>query len=134
MENMPCTYRLSIKALIKDDDGRILLIREKNGLWELPGGGLEQGEQALEALGRELKEEIGATLLWMADRPSAFWTVQQKGRSPHLSWFAFIAYEAKIDSIDLNGNEEADEYRFVSHEEMKQLPLHVNQRPFAASL
>jgi 8-oxo-dGTP diphosphatase len=41
MENWnipPCFYRLSVKALIHDEQGRFLLVKEENNLWELPGG------------------------------------------------------------------------------------------------
>ncbi len=37
-------YRTSVKALILDDKKRFLLLLEKKGLWELPGGGLDFGE------------------------------------------------------------------------------------------
>jgi hypothetical protein len=42
-----CFYRVSAKALIKDDQSRLLLIKEGNdsGL-ELPGGGVELGLEA----------------------------------------------------------------------------------------
>lgn len=51
--------RLGVYALIVDDGGRILTV-EEGGLF-LPGGGVEQGEAADEALRRELLEEAGAT-------------------------------------------------------------------------
>jgi 8-oxo-dGTP pyrophosphatase MutT (NUDIX family) len=42
LENIPnCFYRVSIKALVLDEQGRFLLCREDNGKWELPGGGLD---------------------------------------------------------------------------------------------
>lgn len=53
--------RLRVSALLRWED-RILLIRhEKNGreAWLLPGGGVETGESLLEALRRELREEVG---------------------------------------------------------------------------
>jgi 8-oxo-dGTP diphosphatase len=46
-------------------DGKILLVRhEKNGksYWLLPGGGVDFGESAGEALIREFKEEVGLTV------------------------------------------------------------------------
>lgn len=50
-------------ALI-DADGRVLMARRPegktlSGLWEFPGGKVEQGERPEEALIRELKEELG---------------------------------------------------------------------------
>ncbi len=51
-------------AALIDRDGRILLQerpagKAMAGLWEFPGGKLQDGERAEEALIRELKEELG---------------------------------------------------------------------------
>jgi ADP-ribose pyrophosphatase YjhB (NUDIX family) len=48
-------------ALIVDDGGRILLSRRAGdpgeGMWDIPGGFIEEGEDPLETLRREMKEE-----------------------------------------------------------------------------
>jgi 8-oxo-dGTP pyrophosphatase MutT (NUDIX family) len=45
-----------------DDTGRILLIRRvDNGLWAMPGGGLEVGETPVQGVVREVLEETGVT-------------------------------------------------------------------------
>ncbi len=45
------------------DDGRVLLARRAiepfQGFWDIPGGFLDEGEDPLEGLRRELKEETG---------------------------------------------------------------------------
>ena len=50
-------------AVIRDEAGRILLARRAYdpgaGLWDLLGGFMNEGEEPLEALGRELREETG---------------------------------------------------------------------------
>ncbi len=51
-------------GIIIDRRGRILLARRKEdamlgGLWEFPGGGVEQGESITACIQRELKEELG---------------------------------------------------------------------------
>jgi len=51
-------------AAIKNSAGEILIARRsedqhQGGLWEFPGGKVEQGESALAALSRELHEELG---------------------------------------------------------------------------
>jgi len=48
-------------ACIRDEEGRILLLRRSDGdnLWGFPGGAVEPGEGAAEAAVREVREEIG---------------------------------------------------------------------------
>jgi len=54
---------LGVRAAIFDEAGRVFLIRHTyvKG-WHLPGGGVEVGETALDALGRELREEANIEL------------------------------------------------------------------------
>ena len=55
-------YRVSVKAIIRDNEGRILVNKEgSSSSWGLPGGGWDHGETEREALARELEEEIGYT-------------------------------------------------------------------------
>ena len=63
-------------AVVVDDEGRVLLSRRASdpaaGMWDLPGGFLEEGEHPVDCLRRELREEAGISLtderllgLWM---------------------------------------------------------------------
>ena len=55
---VPC-----VGALVHDADRRLLLIRRGHdphrGLWSLPGGRVERGESAEQAIVREVREETG---------------------------------------------------------------------------
>jgi 8-oxo-dGTP diphosphatase len=53
-----------VAGILCDDEGRVLITERLGdtpfaGLWEFPGGKIQDGESALGALHRELREEIG---------------------------------------------------------------------------
>jgi ADP-ribose pyrophosphatase YjhB (NUDIX family) len=53
--------RLRVSAILRWQ-GRVLLCRHEKGgkaVWLLPGGGVNAGESLTDALGRELREEVG---------------------------------------------------------------------------
>ena len=57
----------TVCALVADAAGRLLLGRRAvepfRGLWDTPGGFIEEGEQPLDALRRELLEETGLEIV-----------------------------------------------------------------------
>ena len=50
-------------GVLRRHDGRLLVTQRENGVWHFPGGKFEIGEAALQALSRELSEEVGITVL-----------------------------------------------------------------------
>ncbi len=72
-------------AVCVDAEGRVLLARRAHepsqGLWDLPGGFVDEGEEPLETLRRELEEETGLRIEpgrllgiwadWYGDGPGA---------------------------------------------------------------
>jgi 8-oxo-dGTP pyrophosphatase MutT (NUDIX family) len=58
------TDRLAVRALVIDDDERVLLVQYRRPVgaetwWGTPGGGIDPGETDEQALARELREEVG---------------------------------------------------------------------------
>ncbi|WP_239075496.1 NUDIX domain-containing protein [Planosporangium flavigriseum] len=55
--------RMGSAALLRDRDGRILLVEPTyKDYWELPGGAVDGDESPYDAVARELKEELGLAL------------------------------------------------------------------------
>lgn len=52
---------VAVSGLICHPNGKILLIRSPRRGWEFPGGQVEEGENLIEALRREIQEESGVT-------------------------------------------------------------------------
>ena len=58
-------FRIAVKSFIVNDKNELLLIKREDkdshcpGIWEIPGGRLDLGEDPFEGLKRETKEETG---------------------------------------------------------------------------
>ena len=55
-------YRVSLKSVIFNDHGEVLVVKESGrDWWDIPGGGMDHGESLKEAIARELNEEVSLT-------------------------------------------------------------------------
>lgn len=118
-----CFYRVSIKALIFDENGRFLLCREDNGKWDFPGGWYEfDDKNPWEALAREIYEEMGLEVTSVSDTPSYFLTVNKKERF----YLANIFYKATVKDLNITPSDECQEVQFFTVEEALQKELFNN--------
>lgn len=118
-------YRVSVKALIFDDDKkeRFLLISEiEDGIemWELPGGGLEYGEKPHDCLRREIKEEMDLEVEYIAETPRYFLTAFDKWKN---KWKGFLIYETKLVNLNFTPSKECLNAKFFTKEEALKVPL-----------
>ncbi len=84
-------YRVSVKAKIRQND-KIILVKEDNKNWDLPGGGVEHNESIMDALHRELKEEIGLIDFRVQKSPTIFKMIDKSANRPLL----FVVYNIDI--------------------------------------
>ena len=61
-EDMPAEVRYTVRALI-ERAGRLAMQKSASGDYKIPGGGMDPGEDRMEALAREVLEETGLTIL-----------------------------------------------------------------------
>jgi 8-oxo-dGTP diphosphatase len=97
-----------VAAVIRDGDGRVLLTRRPDdthmgGLWEFPGGKVDDGEAPVDALVRELREELGVAA--GIERPITFAVHEEQGLR-----ILLLFYAARI----LNGEPKGKEGQAVA--------------------
>lgn len=92
MQYKRCTYRVSAKALIVDNN-KILLVKEDSPFWDLPGGGVEHFEDPVNALRREIDEELRAEATSVDEKSLKAWaTYDVEHERPLL----FLVYRCKV--------------------------------------
>lgn len=119
-------YRVAIKALIFDDQNRLLLAEAKDGVFELPGGGWEYDDESLElALNRELREELGVE----ARQISPVVTTYRAISSRYGSHVLRLVVRAELSSGDFHPGDGLVAVRFATKEEFLALPLAFEDQP-----
>lgn len=109
-------YRVAVKALIFDEGGRILVALNREGRFELPGGGWEHGESIEDCIGRELSEEIGVTAVSVSPVRFVF-----QGISEH-SWHVIrLVVNVKLENLNTTPGDDIVKTKFVTKDEFLQL-------------
>ena len=120
----------TVKALVLDGEGRILLLRETTGLWDLPGGRLEHGETLAEGLRRECLEEMGVGCELLVERPDLVWCAADKDGV----WRVMLAFRASLASLDLRLSDECAGHGFFDAAGLEALPLYPQTAPLRGFL
>ena len=111
-----------MKALILNEyRNKFLVCQETNGYWELPGGGLDWGMTPQEDLAREIAEEMGLTVTWIAAHPSYFLTGTQT-LDPSIN-IVNVIYECELENLDFTPSDECVDVRFVDEQDVKEMSV-----------
>ncbi len=126
-ENFPDSfYHVSIKGLVVKD-GKVLLLKESpelSGKWELPGGGLNFGEDIHEALRREIEEETGIKVTAISERPMYAWTWRfENARGIDWYYSLVLVYQIELENFDFRASEECVDVGFFSKDELHSMEL-----------
>jgi 8-oxo-dGTP diphosphatase len=109
-----------VGALVYDEQHRLLVVRRANepgrGLWSIPGGRVEPGEDDVTAVAREVAEETGLTVVV----GPLVGEVEREGVNGQL--YVIRDYEASKTGGTLTAGDDASEARFVSRDEFDNLP------------
>ncbi len=119
-------------ALI-DRDGRILLARrpagkDHAGLWEFPGGKVENGETTEQALVRELREELGVEPCESCLQPFAFATHTQGDQHLLMPLYACRQWDGFVQP------REGQEIKWIHPQDLFGLPMPPVDLPLAAEI
>jgi putative (di)nucleoside polyphosphate hydrolase len=141
MSDLP--YRPNVGAVLFNRDGLVFVARRADmpnaegpaGGWQLPQGGIDEGEDPTKAVFRELEEEIGTRKAevigehpdWLTyDLPADLLGVAWRGRyrGQRQRWFAmrFTGDDSDI-RLDLDPHVEFDAWRWVGLSELPALAV-----------
>jgi 8-oxo-dGTP diphosphatase len=117
VREVPC-----VGAVVHDERGRLLLVRRGRapgrGLWSLPGGRVEAGESAAQAVEREVLEETGLRV--RAGEPVG------QVRMPAADDQVYVVTDLRCELVDRTGQplagDDADDVLFADALTMDRLP------------
>jgi 8-oxo-dGTP diphosphatase len=124
----------SQKAFVFNPEGKILtLFRTETAptrpnTWDLPGGDLEWGEDAIESIVREIKEETGLSVTNV--RPFDVESLI----NPAGNFWISIAYYAQASSSDVTMSFEHNAFKWVTVSEFLEMNTSTRARRFTENL
>ena len=110
-------YRVSIKCIVMNELDEILLVKESGrDWWDLPGGGMDHGENIKSAIAREMKEEVNLTddftyKIVHVDDPKELENIK-------VSQIRLI-FMIKPEIMEFSPGEDGDEVAFMSLDQLK---------------
>lgn len=101
------TYRNDAGGVVLNARGEMVLVLQRNGVWSLPKGKIEEGEERLDAAKREIAEETGVTDLAYVGILGSYTRyslddrgMEDKGSLKRITVFLFTTPEAVLHPAD----------------------------------
>lgn len=125
-------YRVSLKCLIRNERGEVLVVKEMGReWWDLPGGGMDHGEGIKSAIAREMKEEVNlagdfSCRIIDVDEPALL--------SVHNFWQLRLIFEVKPTNMQFSAGDDGDEISFINPQDFKHSESKVERWIYKYSL
>jgi len=120
----------SVTAVVTNDVGELLLVHKTdNGLWALPGGGMDPGESIAQAAVRETKEETGMDIevtgvVGLYTNPNHVIAYDDGEVRQQCS----VCFTTRLVGGQLATSSETSEVGFVALERLDELNIHPSMR------
>jgi len=114
------THIVAACGLITNEVGEVLLMRHRQRGWEVPGGQVEEGEDLIAGLQREIEEETGITVT-VGQLTGIYSNLQSDENTPTKVIFAFLGAKS---AGNLRTSPESPEVRWVPREKVLDMVTH----------
>ncbi|MCP8311790.1 MAG: NUDIX hydrolase [Candidatus Methylarchaceae archaeon HK02M1] len=116
---------VGVGALIKKN-GSVLLVKREHepgkGRWSLPGGLVNLGERVVEAVKREVEEEVGLRVE-VVDLIDVFDSIMYDDESRVRFHYVILGFEVRAVGGEVRGSEEASLVHWFKAEELRSLRM-----------
>lgn len=124
-------YRISLKCLVRNNKDDVLVVKETGRTWwDLPGGGMDHGEDIKTAIAREMKEEVNLE----GDFDYRIIDVDEPAHlSAHNFWQLRLIYEVMPRNMAFTAGEDGDEVELKDPNSFKDSESEVERRIYKYS-
>lgn len=112
-------FHVTIKGLCFNSLGRLLLVQERDGVWDLPGGRLEHGEDFHTTLAREVREEMGLDCEILDDQPHWAWSALNRDNK----WKVVLCFRIVLPHLNFTPSKECIACHYYSGAELAALTV-----------
>jgi 8-oxo-dGTP diphosphatase len=121
----------AVAGIAFDQRGRVLLVRRgrgsAQGTWSVPGGRIEPGETAADAVAREMAEETGLDVAVIGLVTAVDW-IERDADGTLRRHFVILDHLVEVRGGQLAAGDDAAEARWVAFDELDQLPTTAGLR------
>jgi len=126
-----CYYRVSAKALIKNEEWKFLLGKEKK-YWDIPGGWVDHGEDIHSSLQREIMEEMWIKIKNISHQPVYTFLGESSWIASPKRPLCIVIFEVVLENFNFIPSDEFQDFKFFDLQEaLDKIELyHPNKKIF----